>query len=82
MRLEQFYGEVEEVVPSNAPEPRGKKVHLRMYVDSDHAGKKRTRRSCTGFFVFINGALIQWMSKKQAMIKTSVFGAEFVAMKL
>ena len=78
----QFYGDVEEAIPSNAPEPRGKKVHLRMYVDSDHAGKKRTRRSCTGFFVFINSALIQWVSKKQATIETSVFGAEFVAMKL
>ena len=72
----QFYGEVEEAVPSNAPEPRGKKVHLIMYVDSDHTGKKRTRRSRTGFFVFINSALlIQWLSKKQATIETSVFGA-------
>ena len=78
----QFYGEVEEAVPSNAPEPRGKKVHLRMYVDSNHAGEKRTRRSRTGFFVFINSALIQWLSKKQATIETLVFGAEFVAMKL
>jgi hypothetical protein len=40
----QFYGEAEEAVPSNAPEPQGKKVHLRMYVNSDHAGKKITRR--------------------------------------
>ena len=51
-----------------------------MYVDSNHAGEKRTRRSCTGFFVFINSALVQWLSKKQATIETSVFGAEFVAM--
>jgi hypothetical protein len=78
----QFYGNVEEAIPSNAPEPRGKKVHLRMYADSNHAGEKRTRRLCTGFFVFINSALVQWLSKKQARIETSVFGAEFVAMKL
>jgi hypothetical protein len=26
-------------------------------------------------------ALIDWVSKKQATIETSVFGAEFVAMK-
>jgi hypothetical protein len=37
----QFYGDVKEAIPSNAPEPQGKKVHLRMYVDSDHAGKKK-----------------------------------------
>jgi hypothetical protein len=30
----------------------------------------------------MNTALIQWFSKQQATIKTSVFGAEFVAMKI
>ena len=35
-----------------------------------------------GFFVYLNCALVQWLSKKQATIKTSVFGAEFVAMKI
>jgi hypothetical protein len=37
-----FYGNVEESIPSNAPEPRGKDVDLRLYVDSDHAGEKHT----------------------------------------
>ncbi len=36
----------------------------------------------TGFFVFMNTALVQWFSKQQATIETSVFGAEFVAMKI
>ena len=78
----EFYGDVEEAIPSNAPEPRGESVHIRMYVDSDHAGEKRTRRSRSGFFVYLNCALVQWLSKKQASIETSVFGAEFVAMKI
>ena len=78
----EFYGNVEEAIPSNAPEPRGESVHIRMYVDSDHAGEKRTRRSRTGFFVYLNCALVQWLSKKQSTIETSVFGAEFVAMKI
>ena len=77
-----FHGNVEEPTPSNAPEPRGKDVDLRLYVDSDHAGEKRTRRSRSGFFVFMNTALVQWFSKQQATIETSVFGAEFVAMKI
>ena len=34
------------------------------------------------FFVYLNCALLQWLSKKQATIKTSVFGAEFVSMKI
>eukprot|EP00804_Cyclotella_cryptica_P015125 CCRYP_000688-RA/>CCRYP_000688-RA protein AED:0.22 eAED:0.24 QI:0/0/0/0.8/1/1/5/0/1053 len=77
----QFYGDVKEAIPPNAPEPRGKDVDLRMFVDSDHAGDKLTRRSRTGFMIFMNTALIDALSKKQATIETSVFGAEFVALK-
>ncbi len=40
------------------------------------------RWSCSSFFVFMNTALIQWFSKQQVTIKTSVFGAEFVAIKV
>ena len=42
---------------------------------------KSNRRSRTGYFIYLNSALIMWKSKKQATIETSVFGAEFVAMK-
>ena len=77
-----FYGEVEEPKPPDAPEPRGKEVDMHLYVDSDHAGDKKHHRSRTGFFVFLNSSLIGWLSKKQSMIETSVFGAEFVAMKV
>jgi hypothetical protein len=63
------------------PPPLGKDVDLRMMVDSDHAGEKRTRCSHTGFIIFCNLAPIIWLSKQQATIETSVFGAEFVAMK-
>ncbi len=73
---------VEKSIPSNAPEPCGKNIDLLLYVDSDHAGEKRTCRSRMGFFVFMNTALVQWFSKQQATIETSVFGAEFVAMKI
>jgi hypothetical protein len=43
-----------------------------MFVDFDHAGDKRTRRSRTGFIIFLNMAPIVWFSKKQATIETSV----------
>jgi hypothetical protein len=66
----------------NAPPPLGKEVDLRMMVDSDHAGDKTTRRSRTGFLIFLNVSLINWLSQKQPTIESSVFGAEFVAMKL
>jgi hypothetical protein len=77
----EFYGNVEEAVPPNMPPPLGKDVDPHMMLDSDHAGENRTRCSCTGFIIFCNLAPIIWLSKQQATIETSVFGAEFVAMK-
>jgi hypothetical protein len=72
---------VEEAIPPDMPPPLGKDVDLRMMVDNDHAGDKQTRCSRTGFIIFCNLAPVIWLSKQQATIKTSVFGAEFVAMK-
>ena len=52
-----------------------------MFVDSDHAGDKVSCRSRSGFLIYMNTALVQWFSKKQSTVETSVFGTEFVAMK-
>ena len=76
-----FYGDIKEAIPLNAPKPRGKEVDLRMFVDSDHAGDSMTRRSRSGFLIYMNMAPIVWSSKKQSTIETSVFGAESVALK-
>ncbi len=77
----EFYGNVEEAILPNMPPPLGKYVNLCMIVDSDYAGEKRTQCSRTGFIIFCNLAPIIWLSKQQATIETSVFVAEFVAMK-
>ena len=53
-----------------------------MFVHSDHAGDKWMRRSWTGFMIFMNMSLINWYSKRQSTIEISVFGAEFVVMKV
>jgi hypothetical protein len=34
-----------------------------------------------GLFIYLNMSPITWFSKNQATIESSVFGAEFVAMK-
>jgi hypothetical protein len=77
----KFYGNVKKAITVDIPKPLGKDLDVRMMCDSDHAGDKRTRHSRTGFLIFCNMALIDWVSKRQATIETSVFGAEFVAMK-
>ena len=76
-----FYGDVEDAIPDNAPEPRGKPIILRDFVDSDHANDKVRCRSCMGFCFFIDMACIIWHAKKQATVESEGFGAEFVAMK-
>ncbi|KAL7464684.1 hypothetical protein ACHAXS_005019, partial [Conticribra weissflogii] len=76
-----FYGEVEEPILPDSPEAIGKVVDLCMFVDSDHAGDQRTWRSCSGFPIYLNIALISWYSKKQSTIETCTFGTKFVVMK-
>ena len=52
-----------------------------MFVDSDHAEDKVFCRSRSGFLMYVNTAFVQWFSKNQSTVETSVFSAEFVFMK-
>ena len=77
----QFYGDVKELLPRNAPRSIGKEFIIRDFVDADFAGDSLTRRSRTGFIIMLNGAPLFWFSKKQSSMETSSFGSEFVAMR-
>ena len=70
-----------EEVPPKMPEPRGQGFVISTEVDADHASDTVSRRSRTGFFVWLNCSLIHWWSKKQISVETSSFSAEFCAMK-
>ena len=70
-----------EELPPNMPEPQGTGFVMRAKVDADHASDTTTRRSRTGFIVYLNSAPAYWMSKKQASVESSSFGSEFIAMK-
>ena len=48
------YNEIKEKLPHNMPETRGFRFKIIIYVDNDHAGDNITRRSKTGFIVFLN----------------------------
>ena len=52
-----------------------------MFVESNHAGDNSDRRSRTGFIIFMNMAMINWHTKKQATVEVAVFRAKFVATK-
>ena len=70
-----------EELPGNAPKPRGIGFWIRAKVDASHAADTVTRRSRSGFVVYLNCALIHWWSKKQTSVESSSFGSEFIAMK-
>jgi hypothetical protein len=73
------YGDVEEEMPHNAPEPLGRPVVLTHYVDANLYHNVLTGRSVTGVLHLINGTPIDWFSKKQATVETATYGSEFVA---
>ena len=76
-----FYGTDPEDCPANAPPSRGNEFIMRGYVDASFGGCKLTRKSRTGFIVFLNSSPIYYYSKKQGSCEISTFGSEFVAMK-
>jgi hypothetical protein len=77
-----FYRDAKEPIPPDMSEPRGLEVEISCFVDANHAGNVKTRRSQTGVLIFLNKAPVHWYSKRQATVESSTFGAEFVAMRV
>jgi hypothetical protein len=77
-----FYRGAKELIPGDAPEPRGNVVSTHCFVDADHAGNRVTRRLQTGILIFVNRSCAIWYSKRQNTVETSTFGSEFVAMRI
>ena len=73
------YGDVQELLPDDAPEPLGKPVVLTTYVDANLYHDLITGRSVTGIIEFVNKTPLDWYSKKQNTVETSTYGSEFVA---
>ena len=72
---------MKEGISTDMPELTGKSVDLSMHVDSKNDVEKETRHLRTKFLILMSTALVRCMSNKQVTSETSVFGAEFVAIK-
>ena len=80
-QFQEYYRGAEEVMPFDMPVARGRQVIIVVYVDASHGANKVTRRSHTGFVIFVNRAPIIWFSKRQQTVETSAFSAEMIALK-
>lgn len=68
------YGNFNEEIPSDAPKELGKSVKLISYVDANLFHDVTTGRSVTGILHFFNKTLIDYYSKRQATVETSIYG--------
>ena len=78
----RFYGDVEEEMLRQAPEPRGNLVNMSVFVDANHAGNVVTHRSHTGIIIYVCNAMIIWYSKRQNTVEAATFGSEFIALRI
>ena len=79
--FKEMYRDAHEELPKHMPGPRGRKVTTTAYVDASHTSNRKTRRSHSGFIIFVNRAPIIWHSKSQKTVESSTFSSEFIAMK-
>jgi hypothetical protein len=79
--LASAYPEAAEEVDRKIPDPLVDEMEITVFVDSDHAHDKVTRRSITGIFIFVGRTPVFYQSKRQGAIETSSYGAEFCAMR-
>eukprot|EP00978_Attheya_sp_CCMP212_P004837 scaffold10631_cov58-Attheya_sp.AAC.5 len=85
MKPEDFtehYQDAEEEIMHQMPKAaRGRSVTTTAFVDASHAANRKTRKSHTGFLIFLNRAPVIFYSKRQQTVEASTFSSEFIAIK-
>ena len=73
------YGNPTEQLPTDAPEPLGKRVTLVHYFDANLMHDVLSGKVVTGCLHMANKTPMMWYSKKQATSETATYGSEFVS---
>ena len=80
-KFQNIYPDAKEMDDIKLPESLIDEMELTIFVDSDHAHDKISRRSVTGIIVFLGKNPIYWLSQRQGAVEGSSYSAEFCAMK-
>jgi len=77
-----LYPHAQETIGEDVPRPMTCKVQITAYVDASHATDMQTRRSVTGYMLFVGKTPVKWYSKRQNTVESSTYGSELVAMRI
>ena len=73
------YVGAKELVPDDAPVPRGKPVQTSHYEDANLYHCLISGKSVTGILHFLNKTPIDWFTKLQSTVETATYGSEYVS---
>ena len=78
-RSTTVFGNPTEELPTNTPEPLGKRVTLIHYFDANLMHDVLSGKAVTGCLHLANKTPMIWYSKKQATSETDAYGSEFIS---
>jgi hypothetical protein len=74
------YHNQRDLVWKSVQKPITDALNLSVWCDSDWASDKLDRKSITGYVVYLNDCMLDWLSRKQHHVATSSSDAEFYAL--
>jgi hypothetical protein len=77
-----MYPDAAEDVDTRLPRPLGAELEVTSIVDADHGHDQATRRSISGILLFVGRTPVAAISKRQASVQSSTYGAEFLAARV
>ncbi len=80
--MHTVYGNVTEVLPTDAPDAKGPPITTTTYCDANLYHDKLTGHALSGILHFLNGTPIDWYCKRQATVETATYGSEFVVARI
>ena len=81
-RQRTVYAGAKKEIPHDIPEPKGNHVTTTTYVDANLHHDQVTGRAVTACLHLVNATPSHWHTKRQATVKTTTFGSEFVAARI